>query len=157
MKKLMFIAMMMICVFVTKAQTTSDTVSMVTVKDTTFANDERLTFMAQTILPAMVKFVDEYNRKQKVDGKVVQFKTETNSLIKKFEKNLVEYSELFVRVNEIQIDSTAIIEEFNVLNAKIEELQSDPEAKYIEVMSEFKRITERQAKLANYYNQIKNK
>lgn len=134
-----------------KAQVTTQ---LVTVKDTTFANDVRLNFMAQTIIPAISKFVDDYNRQIKVAGDSLTYKAATNKLLRGIEKNINEYAANFMVIKDIQVDSAAIVKEFTDLNAKIETLQQDPEIKYIEAMSEFQRIQRRQQVLAKYYQQI---
>lgn len=152
MKKFILIFMMVLGVFTLKAQQADST--MVTVKDTTFKEDARLSYMVNTILPAVVTYVDEYNRNQKVAGNTVELKTETNQLVRKIEKLVADYSLNFMVVKDALINPVDIVKEFDALNAKIAELQNDPEIKYIEAMAEFKRIKQRQAVLANYYNQI---
>lgn len=152
MKKFILVFMMFFGVFTLKAQQADST--MVTVKDTTFKEDARLSYMVNTILPAVVTYVDEYNRNQKVAGNAVELKTETNQLVRKIEKLVADYSLNFMVVKDAVINPVDIVKEFDALNAKIAELQSDPEIKYIEAMAEFKRIKQRQAVLANYYNQI---
>jgi len=151
MKKLVLVSMFLAFFVSAFAQ---EVPQMVTVKDTTFTPDTRLDFMKNTIVPAAVNFVDDYNRNQKVAGNTVLFKSETNQLLKKIEKLVADYSLNFMVVKDASINPVEIMNEFNALNAKITELQADPEIKYIEAMSEFKRIKERQAVLANYYNQI---
>ena len=126
----------------------------VTVKDTTFKEDARLNYIGNTILPATIKFIEDYNRQAKVAGDSLTYKAETNQLLRKFEKAVNEYATAFMVVKDIQVNPTAIEKEFNDLNAKIEALQKDPEIKYIEAMSEFQRIQKRQQVLAKYYQQI---
>lgn len=154
MRKLFFISMFLVFVINLTAQ---DSIQMVTVKDTTFINDSRLSYLKQTILPAVNNFVDDYNRNQKVVGNEILLKSETNQLVRKIEKLVDDYSLNFMVVKDAVINPVEIINEFNALNAKITALQSDPEIKYIEAMAEFKRIKERQTVLANYYNQIYSK
>ena len=132
----------------------AQTPAMFTVKDTTFIQDPRLEYMKNTILPAAANFVDDYNRNQKVAGNPVLLKQETSQFIRKMEKLVADYSLGFMEVKDLQIDSVSVVNEFNALNIRINELQNDPEIKYIEAMAEFRRIKERQAILANYYNQI---
>lgn len=129
---------------------------LVTVKDTTYKSDPRLDFMKNTIIPAFATFVDDYNRGQKVAGNTILLKAETNQLTRKLEKLVADYSIYFMEVKDVEINPVEIVNEFNVLNTKIETLQSDPEIKYLEAMAEFQRIKARQAVLANYYNQIYN-
>ena len=152
MKKSILVFMMVLGVFTLKAQQADST--MVTVKDTTYKEDARLNYLVNTILPAATNFVDDYNRNQKVSGNTILLKLETNQLLRKIEKLVTDYSVNFMQVEDISIDPVQIVNEFNALNAKITDLQNDPEIKYIEAMAEFKRIKERQAVLANYYNQI---
>ena len=154
MKKLVLVSMFLAFFVSAFAQ---EVPQMVTVKDTTFTPDTRLDFMKNTIVPAVVNFVDDYNRNQKVAGNTVLLKSETNQLLKKIEKLVADYSLNFMVVKDASINPVEIMNEFNALNAKITALQNDPEIKYIEAMSEFKRIKERQAVLANYYNQIYSK
>ena len=151
MKKLVLVSIFLALFVSAFAQ---ETPQMVTVKDTTFKQDSRLDFMKNTILPAVTNFVDDYNRSQKVAGKEILLKTETNSLARKIEKLVADYSLNFMEVKDASINPVEIVNEYNALNAKIAELQNDPEIKYIEAMSEFKRIKDRQMVLANYYNQI---
>ena len=151
MKKSILISMFLVLFVSAFAQ---ETPVMFTVKDTTFIQDPRLEYMKKTILPAATNFVDDYNRSQKVESKEILLKSETNQLIRKMEKLVADYSLYFMEVKNLQIDSVSVVNEFNALNAKIAELQNDPEIKYIEAMAEFKRIIQRQAVLANYYNQI---
>ena len=151
MKKSILISMFLVLFVSAFAQ---EPPAMVTVKDTTFTQDPRLDYIKTTILPAVNNFVDEYNRSRKVAGETVLLKTETNQLVRKIEKLVADYSLNFMQVKDASINPVEIVNEFNALNAKIEALQSDPEIKYIEAMAEFKRIKERQAVLANYYNQI---
>jgi len=151
MKKLILVSRSLLLIVPLFAQ---ETPQMVTVKDTTFKQDPRLDFIKTTILPAFVNFVDEYNRNRKVAGETVLLKSETNQLVRKIEKLVSDYSLNFMEVKDASINPVEIINEFNALNAKIAELQSDPEIKYIEAMAEFKRIKERQIVLANYFNQI---
>lgn len=134
-----------------------DSTQMVTVKDTTFINDPRLTYLGNTIVPALNGFVDDYNRSRKVAGEPILLKQETSQLIKKIEKLVTDYSLNFISVKDTEINPVEIVNEYNALNAKIAALQSDPEIKYIEAMTEFQRIKERQAVLANYYKQIYSK
>lgn len=152
MKRLIFILIAGLIAMTSFAQEVQP--QLVTVKDTTFANDARLNYMAGTIIPAVVKFVDDYNRQIKVAGDSLTYKSETNQLLRKVEKAVNEYATTFMIVKDIQVDSTSIVKEFNELNTKIEKLQSDPEIKYIEAMSEFQRIQRRQQVLAKYYQQI---
>jgi len=151
MKKSILISMFLVLFVSAFAQ---ETPVMFTVKDTTFIQDPRLEYMKKTILPAATNFVDDYNRSQKVAGKEILLKTETNSLARKIEKLVADYSLNFMEVKDASINPVEIVNEYNALNAKIAELQNDPEIKYIEAMSEFKRIKDRQMVLANYYNQI---
>ena len=151
MKKLFLVSMFLVLIASSFAQ---EPPVLVTVKDTTFKQDPRLDFMKNTILPAIANFVDDYNRNQKVAGTTVLLKPETNQLLKKMEKLIVDYSLNFMQVKDAQINPVEIMNEFNALNTKISALQNDPEIKYIEAMAEFKRIKERQTVLANYYNQI---
>ena len=151
MKKSILISMFLVLFVSAFAQ---ETPVMFTVKDTTFIQDPRLEYMKKTILPAATNFVDDYNRSQKVESKEILLKSETNQLIRKMEKLVADYSLYFMEVKDLQIDSVSVVNEFNALNIRINELQNDPEIKYIEAMAEFRRIKERQAILANYYNQI---
>ena len=151
MKKSILISMFLVLFVSAFAQ---ETPVMFTVKDTTFIQDPRLEYMKNTILPAAANFVDDYNRNQKVAGSTVLLKQETSQFIRKMEKLVADYSLDFMEVKDLQIDSVSVVNEFNALNTRITELQNDPEIKYIEAMAEFKRIKERQAVLANYYNQI---
>lgn len=156
MKKQILVLIAFMLFFATvKAQV--DSTATVTVKDTTFSSDARLNFMAQTIIPAISRFVDDYNRQVKVAGDSLTYKKETNQLLKSIEKAVNDYALKFMVVKDIQVDSTAIVKEFNDLNKRIEALQKDPDIKYIEAMNEFQRIQKRQQVLAKYYQQITGK
>ena len=127
---------------------------LITVKDTSYANDERLNFMVNTILPATTKFFEEYNARTKVSGGVLTKQVETNTLLQQLNSLVYAYAQNFIQVNDIQVDPNSIVSEFNSLNERINTLQSDPDIKYLEAMREFQAIQERQAKLAKYYEQI---
>jgi len=154
MKNLILISMFLVLIMSVSAQ---DSTQMVTVKDTIFISDARLIYFSNTILPAVNSFIDDYNRTRKVSGETVLLKQETNQLIKKIEKLVQDYSRNFMVVKNTEINPVEIVNEYNALNAKIAALQSDPEIKYIEAMTEFQRIKERQAVLSNYYKQIYSK
>lgn len=127
---------------------------LITVKDTSYQNDERLNFMVNTILPAVSKFTDEYNTRVKVSGQELKFKNETDLMLQQLSGLIYSYAQNFIEINEVQVDPESIVTEFNSLNERIASLQNDPEIKYLEAVNEFKQIQERQAKLAKYYEQI---
>lgn len=125
----------------------------VTVKDSTFRQDSRLNYMVTTILPAVEKFMSEELARQKIAGSVT-YEQETVKLYQDLQQATFAYAQNFVVINEVQVSPDQIVNEFQELNNKIEQLQSDPDIRHIEFMQEFKSIRERQEKLANYYNQI---
>ena len=130
-----------------------DLTETVTVKDTTLAQDSRLNYMLTTILPAVEKFMTEELARQKIAGSV-SYEQETVKLYQDLQQATFAYAQNFVVINEVQVSPDQIVNEFQELNNKIEQLQSDPDIRHIEFMQEFKNIRERQEKLANYYNQI---
>lgn len=125
----------------------------VSVKDTSFRQDARLNYMITTILPAVEKFMTEELARQKIAGNVT-YEQETVKLYQDLQQATFAYAQNFVVINEVQVSPDQIVNEFQELNNKIEQLQSDPDIRHIEFMQEFKSIRERQEKLANYYNQI---
>lgn len=153
--KRMILMLIIVALATTMSFSQTDSIpQLVTVKDTTYRSDPRLDYMKNTISVAVASFMDDYNRTQKVAGNTILLKSETNQLTRKIEKLVADYALYFMEVKDVQINLEEIINEFNALNTKIEALQSDPEIKYLEAMSEFKRIKDRQAVLANYYKQI---
>lgn len=154
MKKTLLILVMLLAGFAGFAQT--DLLPQLkTVKDTSYSSDERLTFMVNTILPAVNNYFENYNAKMKVNGEAVTFQTQTTSLIQGLSNLTFSYAQNFIQIQELQVDSGSIVSEFNSLNERIETLQQDPDIKYLEAMREFQQIQERQAKLDSYYQQIK--
>ena len=132
---------------------TSEIVNTVTVKDTTLVQDSRLNYMLTTILPAVEKFMTEELARQKIAGSV-SYEQETVKLYQDLQQATFAYAQNFVVVNEVQVSPDQIVNEFQELNNKIEQLQSDPDIRHIEFMQEFKVIRERQEQLAKYYQQI---
>lgn len=143
----------------TKAQVTlpeigKDTVNLVTVKDSTYIQDARLTYMVQTIYPAIVQFVEDYNSKVKLEGQEITKKQDTNQFIRKYEKLLSEYQSAFLEVKDVQVDSLKIISEYQMLEQEIQRIDSDPEIKLSDAKKRVAEIRIRQQKLASYYKQI---
>ena len=132
---------------------TSEIVNTVTVKDTTLVQDSRLNYMLTTILPAVEKFMTEELARQKIAGSV-SYEQETVKLYQDLQQATFAYAQNFVVVNEVQVSPDQIVNEFQELNNKIEQLQSDPDIRHIEFMQEFKVIRERQEQLSKYYQQI---
>ena len=152
MKKTLLILVMMIAGFVGFAQTEPG--SLITVKDTSYANDERLTFMVNTILPSINANFENFNARKKVNGEQITFENETATLLLQLRTLIYSYAQNFVQITELAVDSSSVVQEFNSLNERITTLQEDPNIKYLEAMREFQQIQERQAKLAKYYEQI---
>lgn len=153
MKKTLLISVMLLAGFVGYSQT--EPTSLITVKDTSYSNDERLTFLVNTILPAVNSNFENFYARKKVNGEEVLFQTETNTLLQGITSLVYTYAQNFIQVAEVQVDSNSIVQEFNSLNERITILQEDPDIKYLEAMREFQAIQERQAKLAKYYEQLK--
>jgi hypothetical protein len=153
MKKTLLILVILLAGFAGFTQTEQQ--RLVTVKDTSYSADERLTFMVNTILPAVNNYFQNYSAKMKVGGENITFQAETASLVQDVSTLINSYAKNFVQISVLPVDSISIIEELNLLNARIATLQQDPNIKYLEEIREFKEIQERQAKLSSYYEQIK--
>ena len=153
MKRTILTLVMALMIGLVYGQGIVDSTNTVTVKDTTLAQDSRLNYMLTTILPAVEKFMTEELARQKIAGNVT-YEQETVKLYQDLQQATFAYAQNFVVVNEVQVSPDQIVNEFQELNNKIEQLQSDPDIRHIEFMQEFKNIRERQEKLANYYNQI---
>jgi hypothetical protein len=156
MKKTLLILVMLLAGFAGFAQTELERVSesFKTVKDTSYSNDERLTFMVNTILPAVNNYFENYNAKTKVNGEAVTFQAQTTTFVQGLNNLIYSYAQNFIQITQVQVDSSSIVAEFNALNQRITTLQQDPDIKYLEAMREFQEIQERQAKLAKYYDQL---
>lgn len=155
MKRLILILTMVLGVFTLKAQVvTQNTSSLVTVKDSTFIQDARLNYAVQTIYPAIVNFIEDYNSKVKLEGKEITMKAETNQFIRKYEKALADYQLAFLKVDSIQVDSLKVVTEFQALEAEIQRIDSDQEIKLSDAKKKVAEIRLRQQKLSSYYNQI---
>lgn len=150
-RTILALLMSLLISFVTFAQT--DTTSTFVVRDTTLQSDARLNFLTSTILPAIAKNFNEEVARQKVNGEATHLEA-TEAVFTEIQAAVQKYAMNFIVVNEVQVDTTQLVTEFNKLNEKIAELQNDPDIKYIEAVAEFKNIQERQAKLAKYYEQI---
>lgn len=154
MKKTLLILVMLLAGFAGFAQT--DLLPQLkTVKDTSYSSDERLTFMVNTILPAVNNYFENYNAKMKIAGATVTYQTQTASFVQGINNLINSYAQNFVQITAVPVDSTSIIQELNLLNARLATLKQDPNIKYLEDMREFQEIQERQAKLDSYYQQIK--
>jgi hypothetical protein len=127
-----------------------------TVKDTTFKDDTRLTWMTQVILPAIAQNLGEEMARQRVAGEVT-FERETQTLFDEIVAAVNKFANNFMEINAMQVDPTEIEKEFMELNTRIEQLQNDPDIKYIEAVREFQNIKERQARLSRQYQQIETK
>ena len=155
MKKLILISIAFMLFFASvKAQVINDTTNLVTIKDTTFANDARLNYMVGTIYPAVISFVEDYNSKVRVDGGEITKKAETRQFINKLEKAIADYQNNFMTVKDVQVDPAKVIEEFNKLNEQLTVINNDPEIKLSDAKKKVAEIQMRQAKLISYYNQI---
>ena len=132
-----------------------DTTNLVTVKDSTYIPDARLTYMVQTIYPTIVNFIEDYNSKVKLEGKEIQYKKETNQFIKKYEKLLADYQSAFLEVKDVKVDSVKVVTEFQDLEKEIQRIDADPEIKLSDAKKKVAEIRIRQQKLASYYNQLK--
>jgi hypothetical protein len=128
-------------------------VKTVMVSDTTLVPDSRLQFLAETIVPAIQKHLSEELARQKVAGEVT-LEQETQVVFNEIIAAVQKYAQNFLVVNQVQVDPVQIEQEFNQLNQRVEQLQSDKDIKYIEAVQEFRTIQERQEQLARYYQQI---
>lgn len=126
-----------------------------TVKDTSYLSDQRLEFMTNTILPAIADFMQNYIRQAKVEGMDIKYSAETKQLMNKIERAVTDYSINFRQIKDIKVNKDDIIKEYGELNKRINTITSDPDAKYLQVMQEFTRIKNRQAKLSSLFNQVK--
>src|SRR5574343_146925 len=151
MKRVILISIAFMLFFATvKAQV--NTTKLVTVKDTTYIQDARLNYMIQTIYPAIVNFVEDYNSKTKVAGQTITMKQETNQFIRKYEKLLADYQSAFLEVKEVKVDSIKVVTEFQDLEKEIQRIDADPEIKLSDAKKKVAEIRLRQQKLASYYN-----
>lgn len=157
MKRVIFISIAFMLFFATvKAQVVSkDTTNLVTVKDSTYIQDARLTYMVQTIYPAIVNFIEDYNSKVKSESKTITKKAETNQFVRKYEKLLADYQSAFLEVKEVKVDSIKVVTEFQDLEKEIQRIDADPEIKLSDAKKKVAEIRLRQQKLASYYNQLK--
>lgn len=136
-------------------KTTADSTNLVTVKDSTYIQDARLNYMVQTIYPAIVNFIEDYNSKVKLDGKEITKKQGTNQFVRKYEKLLAEYQSAFLEVKDVKVDSVKVVTEFQDLEKEIQRIDADPDIKLSDAKKKVAEIRIRQQKLASYYNQLK--
>lgn len=128
------------------------------VKDTTYKEDQRLSYLVNSFYPSLVEFIQNYNSQQKMNGITeIPNKAETKTLLNKIEKAINEYSLNFRQIKTIKVNKLAIEKEFTNLNAKISTLEADPDIKLSQFKNEFANIRKRQAKLSSYYNQLQKK
>jgi hypothetical protein len=131
---------------------------LIEVVDTTYQHDPRLQYLQNTIISEVARFMQEYETRAKISGDtVLLFAAESRQLVRELEAATSRYAANFMKVDTLSVDPESIVEEYDKLNAQITNLQQDPDIKYIEAMSEFKNIQDRQAKLADYYSQIEQK
>lgn len=135
-----------------------DSIGFKAVKDTTFKEDQRLSYLVNSFYPSLVEFIQNYNAQQKMKGvKEIEYKKETNSLLNKIERAINEYSLNFRQIKTIKVNKLAIEKEFTELNSKITNLEADPDIKLSQFKNEFANIRKRQLKLSSYYNQLQAK
>lgn len=135
-----------------------DSIGFKAVKDTTFKEDQRLSYLVNSFYPSLVEFMQNYNAQQKMNVvKEIEYKKETNSLLNKIERAINEYSLNFRQVKTIKVNKLAIEKEFTELNSKIATLEADPDIKLSQFKNEFANIRKRQLKLSSYYNQLQTK
>lgn len=123
--------------------------------DTTYKEDQRLSYLVNSFYPSLVEFMQNYNAQMKMNGITeIPNKAETKTLLNKIEKAINEYSVSFRQIKTIKVNRLNVEKEFTDLNTKIATLEADPDIKLSQFKQEFANIRKRQAKLSSYYNQL---
>ena len=152
MRRLILILVMVVCAVTLNAQV--DSVKMVTVKDTSFIQDARLNYFATTIYKATSDFIETYNSQQKLAGKEITKKQETNQFLKKLEKLILDYQLNFIKVDTVQVNQALLEKEFDSLNKEIVRIDADPEIKHSDAKEQIGKLEIRKAKIRSQWNQI---
>lgn len=122
--------------------------------DVSLRQDERLSYLVTTILPALEKYINEYITRKKINGEEIDNFEQTKQVYEDIRLAVSKFAEAFKIETEITITPEEIQAEYTELSSRIATLQSDPEIKYLEAVKEFQNIEARKSKLEYYISEI---